>query len=251
MTDARALQVAVYGLLSAPAVGLRASQVPVLTTSAGETSTGLPLRAHQVVAYALVKGLADRNDLRAWPFVQDDHIFYVLQLGAIGTIVLDILSQQWASWVSPDFAYWRGNDGTDWEGYNLCCDTESGIIWKIDPTGRLDYTTDPIRSQATGMATVRFRRTVPNYMAELSVSEGKPPTGIDATTVGITLRTSDDGGQTFLDHGTIDGEALGEDITVRWFGLGLMVAPGRVFEIVDTGYARRIDGLDCEFGGNG
>lgn len=242
MTDARVTQAVAYGVVSAPADEARITQTQVLAVSAGETSTGLPVYVHQVVAYALVKGVADRNDLRAWPFVQDDHIFYVLQLGSLGTIVLDMLSQQWATWSSPGFAYWRGNDGTDWEGFNLCCDTESGKIWKIDPVGRLDEGTTAINSTVTGMATVRFRRAISCYMAELSVSEAMPAT----LGTGIQLRTSDDGGQSFDDQGTVTAEVLGTSTTFRWYGLGLMQSPGRVFQLIDSGYARRIDGLDIE-----
>jgi hypothetical protein len=35
---------------------------------------------------------------------------------------------------------------------------------------------------------------------------------------------------------------------VRWRSLGLMRAPGRLFEIVDSGTTVRIDGLDVDVG---
>lgn len=172
----------------------------------------------------------------------------MLQLGDESTLVYDKLSGQWAQWTSPSFVYWRGQDGCDWEGYNLACDTETGKIWEIDEEGRLDYGTTSIRSQVTGQITDRFRNFVNCYMAELAVSEAQPPASIDPSTVGITLRTVDSNGLNSVTHGEVTGEAVGDDITVRWYGLGLMQAPGRVFEITDTGYARRIDGLNLEIG---
>jgi hypothetical protein len=239
-------QTVAYVLGSQPAAQVRDNQSVSYAVSAGETSTGLPTKVHQFVAYALVQGIADRRDLRAWTFTQDDHDFYVLQLGDTNTLVYDKATKQWVQWKSPAVSYWRGNDGCAWQGINLCCDSLSGKLFKIDPTGRLDYGTTPITSVVVGGITERFRSNIPCYMAELAVSEGLPPTGIDATRVGISLRSGD--GRTWIDHGSVTGTILGDSITVRWYGLGLMSKPGKIFEITDTGYARRIDGLNIELG---
>lgn len=249
MTDVRGTQIGVYAVGSEPAASALGSQIGAYGVGAAETSNGQhDMLVHQLGAYALVKSYPDRRDLRAWYFPQDDHDFYVLQLGDTGTLVYDKTTKQWVKWVSPDEAYWRGADGCDWEGFNICCDPQSGKIWKIDPVGRLDYETTPIRSQVTSMISKRFRNYTPCFMAELAVSESNPPSGIDASTVGISLRTYDHAGTDIVDHGEVTGTAIGEDITVRWYGLGLMKPPGTVFEIVDTGYARRINGFNIEVG---
>jgi hypothetical protein len=246
VSDPQLSQLVAYAVASQPAAQTRASQLAMLVASAAETSSGqFKTKVHQVVAYALVRGKAERVDLRAWTFLQDDHLFYGLQLGAGGTIVHDMLTRQWSQWSSPGFDYFRLEDVTDWEGYNLGCDTENGTIWQIDPTGRLDDGDTPITSQVTGQATVRFRRAVPCFMAELACSQAEPATE-DGTS--IRLRTSDDAAQSWLDHGTVAGEALGTATLFRWYGLGLMQAPGRVFEITNIGYARRLDGFDVEAG---
>jgi hypothetical protein len=240
----KALQLGVYSLAGFSAEQTRGLQLGDYALAASETSTGLfNQNAHQLGVYALVKGLP-RRTLRAWTFTQDDHDFYVLNLGDDLTLVYDKLTGQWCQWRSPTYNYWRGADGCFWEGYNLCCDPLTGKIWKIDPDGRLDYTTTPITSQVTGMLTERFRTHVPCYMAELALSEGQPPSGVDAGEVTIQLRTND--GLTWTDHGTVASTSIGEDITVRWYGLGLMKSPEHVFEITDTGYARRIDGFNIK-----
>lgn len=197
------------------------------------------------VLVAIITG-AETRQLRAWTFTQDDHDFYVLQTGD-ATYIYDKLTQQWCQWQSPDAAYWRGNDGCDWEGINVCCDPDTGKIYQIDADNRLDYGTTPITSQVFGGMTERFRNYTPCYMAEVALSEGRPPAVADVTTVGIRLRTYDT--LTWTDHGTLQGQPSGNMLYARFYGLGLMKSPGVLFEITDYGYARRIDGLNIEMGG--
>lgn len=247
--DVEAFQLGAYVLALEPSEEMNAYQLGDMLFAAAETSSGeYDVTAYQLGAYAYVSGLHDHRDLRAWPFTQDDHDFYVLQLGDVegGTLVYDKTTGMWASWVSPDFTYWRGADGVAWEGMNVTCDTESGILWEIDAINRLDYNTTPIRSVVSGGLPNRMRKHSPCYMAELAVSEGRPPSGFGDGSVGITLRTSDDEGQSYDSHGEIDGGAVAADHVFRWYGLGLISPLGKLFELTDTGYARRIDGLNVE-----
>jgi hypothetical protein len=247
--EAYANQLGIYAIGNAPAEEAQATQLGLIAAGAAEESSGFhDVLAHQLGVYALVKGFPDRRDIAAWTFTQDDHDFYVLQLGAVNTLVYDTLTKQWSDWRSPGYTYWRAIDGVAWEGYNVAIDPLSNKIWEIDPIGRLDYETTPIRSIVTGMFSERYRKHVNCFMAELAVSEAEPPTGIDASTVGISLRTYTQAGTSATDHGEVTGENSGDDITVRWYGLGLAKAPGHVFEIIDTGYARRIDGFDVDIG---
>lgn len=199
------------------------------------------------VLVALFRGAGDHR-LRAWTFTQDNHDFYVLNLGSIQTLVYDKWSQRWAQWKSPGINTWLPSDGCQWQnaGFNVCCSSTDGSIYQIDPTGRKDYNTTPITSVVIGGLTERFRNYTQCYMAELAVSEGAPPAGIDPTTVGITLRVGDT--LNFVSAGQVAGQASGTFDTMRWYGLGLIRSPGVIFELTDTGYARRIDGLDIEIG---
>lgn len=250
MLYARAQQLGVYVWGTYPSDAAEARQVGVYTQAASETATGFyELYAHQLGVYCWCRPNGDRRELRAWRFKQDDNEFYGIQLGADGTLVYNQPTQQWAQWRSPGELFWRVEDVVDWEGFNLGCDTSTGIIWEIDPEGRLDYGDTPIESVVVGYLTHRMRTFAPCFMAELAISEGQPPPGFDDGSVGITLRTSTDDGNTYVDHGEVTGGGIGEDMTVRWYGLGLMKQPGMYFEITDTGYARRIDGLDIEIGG--
>lgn len=240
-------QLGVYALTLYPAEYVTTMTVMPYVLGAAETSnTFHDIIATQLGAYALVRAHAERQDLTAWTFKQDDHEFYVLQLNGNDTLIFDKLTGQWADWVSPDYNHWRGADGCNWEGIAVCCDTKSGKLWKIDPEGRLDYEDTPITSIIVGGFTERMRAFKPMYMAELAVSEGQPPAVAEGT-VGISLRIGDAQGN-WVSHGEILGEDIGENITVRWYGLGLATPSGAVFEITDTGYARRIDGLNIEIG---
>jgi hypothetical protein len=246
-TTVRCQQAGAYALGIRPAEQTHNLQLGAYALVNRETSSGFHyILAHQLGAYALCRQ-SPRRYLRAWTFTQDEHDFYVVNFSEDLTLVYDKLTGQWAQWRSPGYAYWRGIDGCFWEGVNVACDPVSGVIWRIDPEGRLDDGTTPIETQVTGMLTERMREHIPCYMAELAVSEGQPPAGVDAGEVYFQLRSSADG-QNWVDHGQVPSTGTGEDITVRWYGLGLMKSPGHVFEITDTGYARRIDGFNIEVG---
>lgn len=240
-------QLGLYAVANAPADEALVNQLGIQLVANAETDNGFhDIIAHQLGLYALARRGGDRKELRAWTFKQDDHEFYVLQLNGEDTIVFDKLTGQWTDWVSPDFDHWRGADGCNWAGIAVCGDTASGKLWKIDPDGRLDYETTPITSIIVGGMTERMRLHVPVYMAELAVSEEEPALTEDEDTegvIGITLRTGDGKGN-WYEHG--DGVGIDENVTVRWYGLGLARSPGMVFEFTNTGYARRVDGLNIE-----
>jgi hypothetical protein len=219
-----------------------------VTTSVGLVAarSNSTLRTTQSdVLVALLYGAEERM-LRAWTFTQDGHDFYVL-LAAGETYVYDKASENWCQWASPDANFWRGVDGVDWEGINVCIDPDSGKVYKIDPTGRLDYGTTPVTSVVYGGMTERFRNMPSCYMAEIAISQNSPPYNVDPTTLSITLETTDT--VTTWNHGTIYGSATGNITYPRYYGLGLLHSPGVIFKITDTGFARRIDGLNIEISG--
>jgi hypothetical protein len=250
--DVTATQAGIYALVSQPAEEVYENQGGIVVVGAAQTANGTyDVTAHMLGVYVLVKGFPDRRDLRAWTFTQDDHDFYGVILGSDITLVYDKLTKQWCQWRSPEYTYWRAADVSSWEGFNLACDMKSGIVWKIDPEGRLDYETTPISSVVTGMAPARMRQVIPVFAAELVVSQGQPAPSLPAGSVGISIRFSDDGNVTFVDAGSVAGEAFGANTLFRWYGLGQFSSPGRIFEITDTGYARRIDSFDISVGGEG
>jgi hypothetical protein len=210
------------------------------------TKSNTSLRNTQIFALVAVAVGAEERMLHSWTFTQDGHDFYVV-LAAGETYVYDKETEQWAQWASPDAAFWRGVDGVEWNGINVCIDPSTGKLFQIDPQGRLDYKTTPITSIIYGGMTERFRDMPSIFMAEVAVSQNSPPHNVDPTTLSITLETTDT--ITSYNHGTVNGAATGNHTFARFYGLGLMRSPGILFKITDTGFARRIDGLNIEMSG--
>lgn len=234
-----------YALGTEPADEAYASQLPVTVVGAAETANGQhDVNASQLTLYALVRRYQRKEFLHSFTLTQDDHDWYFLNGGKAFTLMFDFLTGQWADWRSPGYQYWRVSDAVEWKGLNVGCDSFSGILWEIDPYSRLDYGDTPITSILTGQVPVRLRQVLPVYAAELVVSEAEP----SQAGVGIQLRFSDDT-LSYYDMGEVVGEALGDATLFRWYGLGQAAAPGRIFEITDTGYARRIDSFDIAVGG--
>ena len=195
--------------------------------------------------------------VRAFPFSLDGHDYYVLHLGQQSTVVYDLTTGQWAEWGSPDLPYWRLNYGFNWlsmpgSAYTsgntsnaLCGDFLNGQLWTLKPEQGYDEDlmtgeAIPFTRRVVGGVPMRLRETQKVGAAYVTASIGVP----SLTGAEITLRTSDDNGYTWTDHGTITATADDYDQEYVWRSLGLIKAPGRIFEITDTGATVRIDGLD-------
>lgn len=245
-TQVTQAQVNAVVVLQAQEVILSQAQVMAVVASA------MNLNITQAQIIAVVKYAKDTRRIRAWRFVQDDHDFYVVYLGPLGTFIWDKYTKTWSRWKSPDREYWRGIDGLPWDQDNVCIDPLTGDIWNIDPDIRMDdtplstggFAQTPIVSIVRGMLPMRLRNSLGCYGAYLTLSQGSPV----VAGVGITLRTSDDNGRNFNDHGTLVLDTASEEYQVAWQSLGLVTAPGKIFEIIDTGYAWRLDALDVDLG---
>jgi hypothetical protein len=238
---------------TAYAIGTRVSSADGLVAA----TSSMPMRITEAAVLVAILFGAETHRLRAWTFTQDDHDFYVLGLGSAGTLVLDLLTNQWSMWSTEGRDNWRTSTGIDWDNYNIAGDLDEGIIWNIaaqgvditDPGRTDDFSSDPserrpIISVIRGLLPIRLRNSLGCYRAVLSVSEGAPV----AAGVGITLRTSDDFARSWHNHGTLLLDDPNANYDIQWSSLGQIVAPGRIFEIEDTGYAVRIDALDVDLG---
>ena len=67
----------------------------------------------------------------------------------------------------------------------------------------------------------------------------------------VRLRFSDDQGNTYTDAGTLTLTPANFVENMQWLSLGQLNAPGRVYEITDTGAVQRLDGADAEVGEEG
>lgn len=191
---------------------------------------------------------------RVWPFSLDGHDYAVFRLGPSETLVFDLTTKKWAEWQSPDRTNWRAHIGQNWIGMTesigfgsdvVAGDDHYGVLWILDPTAGQDdhpISGDPVQYQrkVTGGLTVSGRDTTKCGAVTLSLSVGAP---IDASAT-ITLRTSDDFGHSWRDHGSQTLVAGQFGTVVEWRALGLIKAPGRIFEIIDNGAAVRVNAAD-------
>jgi hypothetical protein len=210
-----------------------------------------PLRVNNAEVLVAVMIGAETHRLRAWTFTQDDHDFYVLGLGTLyPTLVLDLMTNQWSEWATEDLINWRASTGIAWDLENVAGDLTEGILWNISADDRRDdFSSDaadarPIISVIRGLLPIRLRNALGCYRADLTLSEFSPA----QVGVSITLRTSDDFGKSWHSHGTLVLDDPNQNYEVAWASLGLITAPGRIFEIEDTGVAARIDALDVDLG---
>lgn len=190
-----------------------------------------------------VEGNDETTTIRCWPFSLDDHDFGVFRLGPSATLVFDLKSRQWAEWRSPNRTNWRAHIGCNWVGMTetlgsyatdvVCGDDVTGVLYILDPTygedDRTDTGSDPFTRMTVGGVQLSGRDTVPCGAVQLTASLGNP-----ALTGGtVTLRTSDDFGHSYVSHGSITISAGSFDQVLEYRSLGLMRAPGRLFEITD------------------
>jgi hypothetical protein len=193
--------------------------------------------------------------IRVWTYSLDGHDYYVLRLGPSETLVYDLTTGTWARWESPGRDNWRAHVGQNWIGMStdtftnawgsdvVAGDDATGVLWILDPSvGRDERSTnsdDAFERVVIGGLALKGREYMPCNAVTLDLAVGVPLT---ATTIG--LRTSDDFGHTWHDHGDVTVTASDFSKVVEWYSMGTMQPPGRLFEITDTGATVRISGLN-------
>jgi hypothetical protein len=217
----------------------------------------------KTVTYALMTptapdagGAEDNPTIRVWGFSLDGHDFYCLRLGNGQTLIYDLTTGQWSHWASPNAVNWRAHIGQNWVGIGaqttlrefgsdvIAGDDATGVLWMLDPTAGVDDntttgTTSYMRRVNAGLV-LRGRDTLPCNAVQLTVSLGVPV----VTGATLQLRTSDDFGYTWVDQGTVMIDPGNYEQVIEYRSLGLMVQPGRIFEITDQGASVRITGAD-------
>ncbi len=213
----------------------------------------------QGFALAAVRGRVFDPKVRAWTFTLDGHDFYVLKLGMDGTLVYDVLAEQWYEWGSNDDRLWRAYCGGNWLGGRrfadeygsniLVGDDSNGALYFLNPLGKVDddaasgdLLPRPFLREVMGQIPMRGYDMKSCYGVSLMGAIGETN---DVTLTAITLFTSDDDGHAYDEHETLNVDPGDWQARVDWnSGLGSFQAPGRLFLIQDRGALQRIDWLD-------
>lgn len=192
--------------------------------------------------------------LRSWTFTQDGHDFYVLRLGDSETIVYDATTQSWSQWGDINYAAWPVTDGASWQGQVWAGGDKDGTLYQVVPGLNTDEGDVPIVAAVRGFVSARMRNeVVPCNSVELTGSLANKIDNLSS----VRLRTSDDLGVTWTDHGFVVPRQSGSGLPsaggtsyfeqeIAWRSIGRIRAPGRIFEILDNGAVLRIDGLDMK-----
>lgn len=197
--------------------------------------------------------------IRTWAFSIDGHDFYLLRLGNDETLVFDLTTNTWSNWQSFQQTYLNQHVGLNWitmgaktaakgqEGNVVAGDSRSGVLWLADPSLGIDQNittgwAEPFPCKVVGGVQMKGRVAVPCNAVYMLGAMGSPK-NFGAT---MKLRTSDDGGYTWTDHGEVWMYPGQWDQEVSWRSLGQIKTPGRIFELTDSGGSIRIDSLDMD-----
>ena len=243
-----------------PTDELKNSQTELLVAAQG----GRDILISQANVLVAIRGRSQNRYLRAWTFSMDGHDFYVVRLGEEATLVYDLTTGQWTKWTTLGRETWRATVGMNWIGMGrktvslqtegsapaesqvVAGDDTFGMLWTLAPTQGYDVSPYNDTQQVgfprvvVGGVPLSMRETKPLGAAYLTASFGTP----QISGANILLRTSDDFGKTWTSHGTVTVEPGNYSQEFVWRSLGLMKAPGRIFEISDEGATVRIDGLE-------
>lgn len=257
LATSQALAMAAYAI---PTTLERVSQtrgvVAVLASNA--------ISASQAQVLAVVStGLKNRRS-RAWGFSLDGHDFYVLRLGDAETLVLDLSTGKWLDWDSVNRTVWRVHQGAQWIDMGRAAyvnraasqivagDDTTGMLWTLDPAQPYDepdtegLEPEYFERRVTTGVPARMREAARNGSVFMSADIGSPALALSPATV--ELRTSDDNGKTYQSQGTVTITTGGYTDQLLWRSLGVIRAPGRIFEFTDYGATVRIDGIDAQIG---
>jgi len=238
-----------------PTEQINASQGFVNLVTEGATQD---ICVSQMFVNVVARGRVNNPAIRAWTFTIDGHDFYVLRLGNIVTLVYDFHAEQWYVYGSDESSIWRPYTGINWQGGNVISRAYgTNVIVGDDGNGALYflntdqyYDDDAVEGSSVprsfprevyGQVATRSFDFIPCFGVQLMGSVGDMA---DLNLTTVTLSTSDDQGNTYVDQGTVTIPNAGYNTRVEWWSLGQFDAPGRLFKIVDRGTLHRIDYLE-------
>lgn len=262
-----------FAVSSGPSAGERVSEVklfsiynyPSLFQQASSARPKVVMKyvvsqqVSEVRTFAIVQGRVENHKVRAFPFRLDGHDMYCIRLGELKTLIYDITTQKWSRWTSETLDQtWRVAVGNNWTGMGknfydtgatadvILGDDTFGLLWTLNAESGVDEHPDPLRldlpfqRRVIGGVPMRLRDTQSVGAVYITADIGAPQT----TGAGITLRTSDTNGKTWVDHGTVAIVAGDYSQEFVWRSIGLIKAPGRIFEVTDNGATVRLDSMD-------
>jgi hypothetical protein len=183
---------------------------------------------------AVVQRMGRVSDCFALTYSQEGHLFVVWTFPFAGrTFVYDCTTQEWHERESLGYGRWRPNAIIEFAGMQLVGDSESGKIGILDPDTheewgepqRARWTYQPVYAEANRAAFLRFELVL-NAGHGVTFGQGQDPL--------VTLKISDDGGETFRTLPTRSLGALGKyEARAFWWKMGASRQRVHQVEITD------------------
>lgn len=174
--------------------------------------------------------LSPAEDLRAWGYGRDGHVFYVLTTGD-ATWVFDASSERWGRFSSKGYTYWRAHLGSDVGGFVIASDALQGSnkVWKLEPGRNTDEDDEIVRRFTAMIEVPEGALSLGNVVVNMALGYS-PRTGQGSSPL-VGMRYSDDGTATWSGwqwaSPGITGARKGQ---VRWNRLGQVRPPNRFLE---------------------
>lgn len=246
LSAARIAQAAVLAVAGPPqSRQARVSQVATMT--AGTTMADARITQTALIV-ATKSGVSGQRRNRAWTYTLDGHSFYVLDLGAEGTFVFDLLTQQWSEFETTGYGNWDMVIGHDWVAGKM---TVAGSqvdarIQAIAPGSFLDEGWRRVNYTVTGYVPLTDLRRVRNFAFRMVATSGRLSEDLDAQ---ISLSYSDDGGAEYSSPTTRTLIPKKFQQRVEFRSLGAMQSPGRIYRITDEGGVQSVSAFEAEVEG--
>lgn len=211
-------------------------------------SGAMARQSFATVQVVFTTGAAESSRQRAWTFDFDGHTFYVLDLGAAGSLVYDLTTGQWSRFVTAGYGgHWDMKNGFHWRTGKMVVAGQAGTgtIHYMDSDSFFDEGWRPVDYEVRGVLPVSGTDYHRQYALRLVGSAGQ--TADDVAPV-LRMQFSDDNGVTWSEEHALP---LKQDTRQRieFRSLGAFTAPGRIFRIYDSGGIKFIAYVEADVGG--
>lgn len=184
-------------------------------------------------------GAPNATRQRAWTFDFDGHTYYALDLAENGTVVYDLLTQQWSHFETAGYGgHWNMKNGFHWRAGKKIVGggISSGILYEMSPGTFFDDGWRPVVYEVRGVlfaGDISFHR---QYALRLVGSAGRTADTISPV---LNMRFSDDQGVTWSDEYSVELTADSRQ-RIEFRSLGAFTSPGRIFRLYDQGGVKYI-----------
>lgn len=181
----------------------------------------------RVSNHGIEERLSTATEIESWAFPLEGHTFWALTILNEGSFLYDVATGEWPERQTYGRSEWRARMGLDANGTIYAGDAEEGILWQFDRSKSTDDDGPMIRIATGGTPLIGGRVRCNSF--GLDCAAGFAAIGDDPV---ANLKTSDDGGNTWVDRGNVSIGKQGEcGKRVRWPRLGMISPPGRVYRI--------------------